>query len=241
MTNPNRKGLKGLFLNFLEDRGYLLLNQRKLELRNTWLRSLNIRTVLDVGANTGESALEFHRLVPQAKVVSFEPLADSYASMQQRLQGHESWWRGFNMALGERAGKQTIHRSDYSLSSSLLPMADAHKEAFPYTAGSREEQIEVGVLDEVIKSNKIEGPFLLKLDVQGFEVQVLSGAEKTLANCSAIICETSFVELYQGQRLFSEVAHLLEASGFGYAGSWAQRNSPLDGRPLQQDAIFLKK
>ena len=92
----------------------------------------------------------------------------------------------------------------------------------------------------VLRQNQIAGPFLLKLDVQGFELPALAGAVQTLKSCKAIICETSFGELYQGQKLFNDVAGYLTERGFVYAGSAGQRNSPLNGRPLQQDAIFLK-
>lgn len=239
MAPPSRKGMKGWILNRLEARGYLLLNTKKTARRDTWLADLGIATVLDVGANRGESALELHEKVPQAKVVSFEPLPDSYAAMEQTLQGHP-WWRGFNYAAGPEPGEAEIHRSEYALSSSMLPMADLHKENYPYTAGSFTQKIQVARLDDVLDAHGIAGPYLLKLDVQGFELPALAGAEVTLKNCKAIICETSFGELYEGQKLFGDVAAYLMERGFVYAGSAGQRNSPLNGRPLQQDAIFLK-
>jgi len=238
MAPPNRIGLKGWFLNQLEAKGYVLLNTRKMSGRDTWLRELGVETVLDVGANHGESALELHEKLPNAKVISFEPLADSYAVMQGNLKG-ESWWRGFNLAVGAESGEAEIHRSEYSMSSSLLPMAALHKENYPYTAGSSVQKIQVTRLDDVLAKEGIEGPFLLKLDVQGFELPALMGSTDTLVHCRAIICETSFVELYQGQHLFSDVAAFLQERGFAYAGSSGQRNSPINGRPLQQDAIFL--
>lgn len=239
MAPPIRRGLKGWMLNRLEASGYLLLNTRKIARKDTWLQELGIATVLDVGANRGESAIELHERLPQARVVSLEPLPDSFAAMQQNLQG-QSWWQGFNLAAGPARAQAEIHRSDYALSSSLLPMADAHKKAYPYTAGSSRQQIEVVRLDDLLAEHQIHGPYLLKLDVQGFELPALEGASNTLVHCKAIICETSFVELYQGQRLFADVAEFLAERGFAYAGSGGQRNSPINGRPLQQDAIFLK-
>jgi FkbM family methyltransferase len=239
MAPPSRTGLKGWFLNQIESRGYLLLNTRKMAKKDTWLSELGIKTVLDVGANQGESAIELHEKLPTARVVSFEPLPDSYQAMVENLQ-NASWWRGFNLAAGAENGEAEIHRSEYALSSSLLPMAELHKENYPYTAGSSVQKIKVTTLDHVLATENITGPFLLKLDVQGFEMPALSGATQTLKNCTAIICETSFVELYQGQQLFGDVAQFLQAQGFVYVGSAGQRNSPLTGRPLQQDAIFLK-
>jgi FkbM family methyltransferase len=238
MANPGRKGIKGWFLNTLEAQGYLLLNTTKIAARDTWWQKLEIATVLDVGADIGDSALEWHRKLPNAKVFSFEPLPDSFQKMKNRLAG-QPWWQGFCLAAGSASGTEQIHRSEYSLSSSLLPMADLHKTNYPYTAGASLQQIEVARLDDVLEKEGIRGPFLLKLDVQGFEIQALEGAVNTLKQCHAIVCETSFVELYKGQKLFGEVAAFLNHSGFAYQGSAGQRNSPLNGQPLQQDAIFL--
>ena len=238
LTPPGRSGLKGALLNWLEARGYVLLNTKKIAGRNTWLNGLPVKTVLDVGANTGESALELHTMYQQAQVISFEPLPDSFATMEQRLSGH-AWSRRHNLALAEKQGRMAMHRSAYALSSSLLPMSDAHKEAYPYTAGSQEVEVEISTLDTICAG--VDGPFLIKLDVQGYEYGVLQGAAETLKRTEALIVETSFVELYQGQKLFNDVQALLNRHGFVYTGSWAQRNSPLDGRPLQQDAVFVRQ
>ena len=231
--------MKGWLLNRLEGRGYVLLNQKKIARRNTWMRDLGVRSVLDVGANVGESAMELHAILPDAAVYSFEPLADSFAKMEAGLKG-QPWWKGFNVAASAEAGEAVIHRSSYALSSSLLPMGQAHKDNYPYTAGASQETIITVRLDDVVREHGITGPILLKLDVQGFEVPALQGATQTLSNAAAVICETSFVELYEGQRLFADVSALLTGQGFVYAGSAGQRNSPLNGRPLQQDAIFLR-
>ena len=238
LTPPGRSGLKGTLLNWLEARGYVLLNTRKLATRNTWLNHLAVSTVLDVGANTGESALELHAMYPKAQVVSFEPLPDSFAAMQQRLAGH-AWSHRHNLALAEKTGRMTMHRSAYALSSSLLPMSDAHKQAYPYSAGSQPVEVEISTLDAICAP--LQGPFLIKLDVQGYEYGVLQGAAETLTRTAALIVETSFVELYEGQKLFNQVQALLNRAGFAYTGSWAQRNSPVNGQPLQQDAVFVRQ
>jgi len=240
MATPNRKGLKGAVLNLIERNGYLLLNTEKTRAKNTWLRSYGIKTVLDVGANEGETAVEFRQMLPDVDVISFEPLADSYAKMRAKL-GNESWWKGYNLAAGAENGQTVIHRSAYSLSSSLLPMATAHKEAYPYTAGSTQETIEVAKLDTVIEGLMPKVPFLLKLDVQGFEIPALRGAESVLAHCAVVVVETSFIELYENQLLFGDVYAYLVERGFVYMGAWGQRDSPINGQPFQQDGIFVKR
>ncbi len=83
-------------------------------------------------------------------------------------------------------------------------------------------------------------PVLMKVDVQGFELDVLAGAETTLQRVDVLIVETSMVELYERQPLFHEVYEFLRARGFVFAGSFDQILDPSGGAVLQADAIFLR-
>jgi FkbM family methyltransferase len=207
--------------------------------RNLWIQRLGIRTVLDVGGHTGESALQFRSILPEAMIYSFEPLKDCFAELERNVAGRPNH-RAFNVALGDSRGTAEIHRSGYSASSSLLPMADLHKSAYPFSAESTRELIQVETLDSLAPSLKLEPAILMKIDTQGFEKSVLQGAAATLPRIKLIIVETSFGELYSGQPRFPEIYRLLETAGFEYIGSWDQFLNPKDGTPLQQDAIFLR-
>ena len=88
-----------------------------------WLRECGIRTVLDVGANVGQFASMIHRLIPSATLHSFEPLEDCYRQLRNKM-GSVKGFHAFNIALGDRNGREQIYRSDYTPSSSLLPMDD---------------------------------------------------------------------------------------------------------------------
>ena len=82
-------------------------------------------------------------------------------------------------------------------------------------------------------------PVLLKLDVQGYELNVLKGAEKLMDKIDAVYTECSWLELYEGQALISEVAEYLEELGFKME---AQYNtvSDQDGNPVQADILFMR-
>lgn len=207
--------------------------------RYKWIQGMGIRTILDVGAHTGESALEFHGIFPEARIYSFEPLRQCFLEMQSRLQG-QSFHRAFNFAIGDAPGKSTIHKSGYSPSSSLLSMGSAHKNAYPFSAEETSETIEVKTLDSMAPELPLEKEVLLKIDTQGYEKHVLLGARETIKRVKLIIVEASFEELYEGQPRFPEIYRLLSDLGFEYRGSWDQFNNPKDGRPLQQDGIFIK-
>lgn len=207
--------------------------------RYLWIRKLGIRTVLDVGGHTGESAMQFREMLPDAMIYSFEPLKDCFSELERNVagkQGHQA----FNVALGDKPGTGEIHRSEYSASSSLLPMADLHKSAYPFSAKESVETIVIDTLDAVSARLRLQGEVLLKIDTQGFEKSVLMGGANMLKTVRLIIVETSFGELYKDQPRFPEIYRLLQEQGFEYRGSWDQFLNPKDGSPIQQDGIFLR-
>ncbi len=208
--------------------------------RNRWISEMGIKTVLDVGAHIGESALQFRSMLPEAMIYSFEPLPDCFSRLELAVKGRPRH-QAFNLALGESSGNAEIHRSAYSPSSSLLPMAHLHKDAYPFSADATRETIQVATLDELAPSLQLTAPILMKIDTQGFEKAVLTGATKTLPRIRLLIIESSFGELYRDQPRFPDIYRMLEAAGFEYRGSWDQFLNPKNGEPLQQDAIFLRK
>ena len=80
----------------------------------------------------------------------------------------------------------------------------------------------------------------MKIDVQGYEKNVLAGANKLLECTKIIIIELSFEELYIDSPLFEEIYEILYKRDFRYRGIWEQANNPLNGKPLYQDAVFIK-
>jgi hypothetical protein len=120
-------------------------------------------------------------------------------------------------------------------------MADAHKRAFPWSAGETTIEVEMRTLDDVLAGAALAPKVLLKLDVQGYEDQVLAGAAAVLARTDYVAAEVSFRPLYQGQPLFDAIYARLVAAGFRYHGNLDQIPSPEDGRALQADAFFVRE
>lgn len=202
-----------------------------------WLRQMGFRTVFDVGANTGQFVGEARKIAPDAFIYSFEPLGACFEALRDARRD-DPRFRAFHVALGEEPGEVTMHRNDYSQSSSLLPMAELHKRAFPETRHSTPETVQVKRLDDIVADLTIERPALLKIDVQGFEAKVIAGATETLKLADVIIVETGVEALYEGQALFDDVYRMLYDRGFRYRGNHNQLLSPDDGRVLQADAFF---
>ena len=195
------------------------------------------KTILDIGANDGYSVTLFRQIFPDARIVSFEPLADCFQIVQTKIQEHPPG-KAFHCALGDADESSIIHRSEFTPSSSLLPMDQIHREEFPHSARSTEEKITVRRLDGMLSELKLESPFIAKLDVQGFEDRVIRGGEQTFRKASAIVVELSAYSLYKGQATFSGVHSQLESMGFVFRGTIDQMYGPKDGRILQFDGLF---
>ncbi|MDR2146037.1 MAG: FkbM family methyltransferase [Tannerella sp.] len=206
---------------------------------NKWLQEKKIRTVLDVGANTGQFARKARILFPDAKIYSFEPIQSVYEKLKQNFAGDMNF-KAFNTALGEENGEVTFFQNDYSDSSSCLKMKDTHKEAFPYTIHESAINVRINTLDAVLKVDDLQSPYLVKLDVQGFEEKVINGGQDIIRNAEYIISEVSFVELYENQPLFNVIYSKLTGMGFRYIGNFEQLLSPLNNEILQADALFKK-
>jgi FkbM family methyltransferase len=195
---------------------------------------------LDVGANIGQSALEVIRYRPDCKIASFEPLSEAHAIASKASEAFPLWTVYPRMALGETEGEVSIHISDNSVSSSLLPMKALHVESAPGSACTREEKTKVKRLDQVLEDHSPTNRYYLKVDTQGFEMNVLKGAVGILDQVVAIQVELSWEELYAGQPLAIEVISWLLANGFrpyGFAHVFRNANTKC---LLQMDGYFLR-
>lgn len=204
-----------------------------------WLKGKNIHTILDIGANTGQFALQFHQLLPDATLYSFEPLEDCYNELLKKMRCHPKF-HAFNFALGDKNGEAPMYRNDYTPSSSLLSMKELHRSAFPFTKHTTIQTIPIRRLDDLVDKLDIVENILIKIDVQGTEDKVILGGEELISRASILILETSFQPLYQDQPLFDDIYGMLKQKGFSYIGSEHTIRNPNDGCILQCDSIFHK-
>lgn len=210
-----------------------------LALDQPWLRELGIRTVLDVGANTGQFALAAHLVFPHATIHAFEPLADCFEVLTARA-SRFGRIHPLALALGEEQSKVRLMRNDYTPSSSMLPLGEWHASAFPYARSVRPVTVEMDRLDSIADRLALTDPVLVKIDVQGYEDRVLRGGHDTVSRAKVVLIETSFVALYEGQLLHAEISELMKSWGFAYAGALDQLQDPRTGRVLSVDSIFLR-
>jgi FkbM family methyltransferase len=209
--------------------------------RKRLLQHYGIAAVLDVGANVGQFARELRDDVGYTgEIVSFEPLAAAFASLQAARRGDPSW-RALHCALGAEPGTWTIHVAANSESSSLLEMLPAHRAAAPYSGTVGEERVEVRTLDGVLDGlfpDSFAGEIYLKIDTQGYEREVLRGAKRSLARIRTLQLELSLVPLYRDAPLFDEMCALLGRDGYRLVSLESGFTDARTGEMLQADGIF---
>lgn len=207
--------------------------------RRRLLERAGIDAVLDVGANAGQFAADLRADFGWAgRIVSFEPLAAAYATLAARAAA-DGRWDAHPYALGDRDGTARLGVAGNSYSSSLLEMLPAHVDAAPESAVTGYETIQTRRLDSVIDAVcPAPAQLYLKLDVQGFERQVLAGAQATLARVRVLQLEMSLAPLYAGAATFAELHALLESRGlvlFALEPGFSRRDS---GQLLQVDGLY---
>jgi len=203
---------------------------------NAFLRSHPYATMIDAGANRGQFSLAAHAERRDATIIAFEPLPHLVTTFE-KIFGKSDPVRVMNLALGSQAGEAAIHVSRRQDSSSLLPIGKLQTQIFPGTEEAAVLKVCVAKLDDVLNVSELAKPVLLKIDVQGFELELLKGAEKSLTNIDSIYMELSFVPLYDGQPLAHEVVNWLAVRGFGLAGVYHVATSK-DGKAVQADIHF---
>lgn len=207
----------------------------------SWLKSLDIKTVIDVGANIGQFAEEIRDVLPDAYIYSFEPLKGCFDTLDRNMKNDRKF-KAFHTALGEHPETVVMNKNQYAPSSSILEMDQRHKELFPHTQVSAPETITVRPLDSIaeLQSSKLEKNILVKIDTQGFEDKVIKGSLEFLKETMVMIVETSFVSLYKEQPLFSDIYAILTGIGFRYKGALHQKLNPNNGEIIFEDSFFVK-
>lgn len=192
----------------------------------------------DVGANYGQWSYVLHQVCGLRHVVMFEPQAAcSERLIALRLDGAKKIF--YPYALGDSEG--TLFLRGGGASASMLEATGAQLSYFPGSVEPGEsEPVTVRRLDAVYEKDRLPVPDLIKIDVQGFELNVLRGAHTMLQNVRCLVVELSLRTFYEQQPKLSELLRFLEDNGFVMVGrgfEWVSRSYPHE--LLQVDGIFL--
>ena len=211
--------------------------QRQLKI----LRSKNIDTVLDIGANTGQYGLYLRSLGYTERIISFEPMQTAFTELQKNAD-RDKGWIAMHYALGNEDGSTVINVSGNSQSSSILEMLPSHEESAPSSKYVTKENIEIKKIDTIFDSFcDMNANVMLKIDTQGFEKSVLDGAVNSLDRVSIIELELSMVPLYENPILFVEMIKIMEGKGFQLQAMEHVFSDKITGQTLQVDGTFVRQ
>ncbi|MEY4986534.1 MAG: hypothetical protein RL567_313 [Bacteroidota bacterium] len=197
--------------------------------------------ILDVGANDGWFSKIVFRFWPLAKIISFEPLKSMhpYLEILKQQKGTYSYEK---IGLGDVNKKFMIKEFGTSGLSSFkqIHSSYAYDAQFFNQQVNTSYEVDVLTLDDYLMERKIEGDFCLKIDTQGFEMEVLRGAQKLFESkrIKVVIIELMTIEKYQGATLYHEIIGYLEIRGLRLVdihNSYYEEN----GKLSEFDAVFL--
>ncbi|MDD5298343.1 MAG: FkbM family methyltransferase [Rhodocyclaceae bacterium] len=223
--------------------GYTLVRQRRQATLDDHLKAVfasqGTDCVLDVGANRGTYGALLRDLGYRGLIVSFEPLEAVFQELSRRASG-DALWQTRQMALGESDESRTMARHARSDISSLLPLNELGGRLFGNTAVS-EETIIIRRGDE-LWSEAVPGharSVFLKTDTQGFDMNVLRGLGKRLADVRGIQIEAAFKPIYEGMPRYGEVLAFLEQAGFSLSGVYPVSRDPSHAI-IEADFVFVR-
>lgn len=204
-----------------------------------FLKSLeNINTILDIGAHKGQFALISKYVFENVKIYSFDPLKSSKDKYNEILKPEDGFFF-FNSAIGNKNGFKQINISKNSDSSSILNITNKQIKTFKNTEKIKEEKIKIQKLHYLINKKKLITPCLMKIDVQGYELEVLKGSEKLLQNFDYLYIECSSIEFYKDQPFFKDIRKWLKKRNFIYIKSYNHFKN-LNNKTIQADYFFKR-
>lgn len=206
------------------------------------LQTLKINHVIDIGAASGQFARSIRDNGYKYKITSIEPLQVSWSKLNAQARRDKLWRVYPRAAMGSSAKLMLINRSENNDSSSFLLVTKKSIQAAPKSAQVQQEAVQVYSLDEVF--NDIVNPadtILLKLDVQGYEDQVIKGARDSINLIKAALLEVSIVPMYENQATYQAIISMMGDLGFHPFAFFKGYCNEKTGESLQLDILFLNQ
>ena len=197
-----------------------------------------VRNIFDVGANTGQTVKRFSLAFPDAKIYSFEPVAATYSLLKKNTQALANV-SCYHEALGEQVGDTEI--TTYSGKDSLLNSLK-NQDPASMKKGGTVETIHVNTGDAFSRKNRIDYIDLLKIDTEGFELEVLKGSADLLksSKIKAIYCEVGFNRTNKQNTYLNDVLDFLNPYGYEFYGLYDLYNKRLNGGSDYGSVLFVK-
>lgn len=193
------------------------------------LAQYDIDAVIDVGANEGHFGTTLREWGFQGEIYSFEPVAGAFAVLEA-LATKDEKWSAYNLALGANPGEATIHVSRFSQFSSILDANEFGLGTMENMKVEEHQQVEVKTLSQCFDEGKLprKRRYLLKMDTQGYDVEVFSGAGNAIQDIRCMLSELSLIPIYRGMPHYLDALARYEQAGFRVSGMYPiTRNADL--------------
>lgn len=205
-------------------------------------RSRNIECVLDVGANIGQYGFFLRQIGYTGHIVSFEPVQSVYEELLKNSKS-DTKWACFNMALSDESKLNEINVYEGSQFSSFLEISEYANSKWNDVGHGKKEIVKSVRLDDIFPELKDKlqcKHFYLKLDTQGFDLNVFRGAAESLRHINAMQSELSLISVYDGmERSFAGIEHYIEA-GFFISGMFPI-NVEQSLAVIEYDCVLVKR
>ena len=200
-----------------------------------------VNCVFDVGANAGQYARRLRGFGYGGRIVSFEPTADAFERLSKAA-ADDPDWQVHHLGLGREDTVSSIH-TGWNTMNSLLPPSDYGRGRYQRFTKTRTEEIRIRRLDDVM-DEALDGideprPFL-KMDTQGYDLEVFAGAGERVADFVGLQSEVAVLRLYEGSPRMSEAVATYEESGFEITGMYPVTREATTGRVIEFDCVLMR-
>ena len=204
------------------------------------VKTFPVSLLIDVGANTGQYAKEVFASGFDGRILSIEPLQKAHTLLCKNAEGNAKWIVAQPCAVGSSTKELQMNVSDNLASSSILELKDEYQMLSPETKVIGYEQVLQITLDTLLDQYWEESDNIgLKIDAQGYELEVLAGAKRTLEKAKWVQVELSLERIYANQPLHLEVIEVLNSLGFQLCHLSEGYRNPETELLLQYDGIFV--
>jgi FkbM family methyltransferase len=212
-------------------------------------------TIFDVGANNGDTLVEFKKWWPKSKVHCFEPQRECWEKLDEKVTkynysdvvinryavGSEKINEAIFYSHDITSGQSGLHKiNNNSIDSIDQKNIKSNSERKVYENRlNHERTIKVDTLINYIESFDIGHIDLLKIDTQGYEPEVLGGLKESLSNVDVVITELMFYDFYERSLSFSDIEKFLLPAGFSLFDISHISKNPMNGRTDWVDVIYI--
>jgi FkbM family methyltransferase len=197
--------------------------------------------VIDVGAHEGEYAERLRSGGYKGEIVSFEPVPGAFEELERKAK-RDDGWTVHRLALG-REDRTTTMNVVHGTLSSLLPATKFGAGRYPRLQEPEEVEVELRrlerVLDETVGGLDGRRPFL-KLDTQGFDLDVFAGAGDAIDKFVGMQSELALMEIYKGMPQMRKALATYEKAGFEIAALYPVSRQTRTARVLEYDCVMVR-